>query len=104
MPERELSFTADARYRRGRPYTPLVSLQELDAGRVVPDARRTLLRQLTVRTGGVERFDPHDFVVVQEAAIRAWESLVRHVSTRRAGIRPDPGPGGWVEAARCRTS
>src|SRR5205085_12503226 len=60
------------RYRRGNPYTPLISWWELDQWRVTPFERRMLQRELVVRTGYYVPFDPFDFVPVQEAAIKQW--------------------------------
>ncbi|WP_437650252.1 hypothetical protein [Sorangium sp. So ce362] len=85
--ERCQGWDLGARYRRGRPYTPEVVLDELDAGRVTPAERRHLQRELIVRTGRFVRFDPHDFVVVQEEAIAAW----RPIAARASGT-----PGRWT--------
>jgi hypothetical protein len=67
---------AAARVRRGLPYAPSVSLAELDEGAAGPEDRRWLARELVVRTGGFVRFDPHDLVATQEAAIRAFGAVV----------------------------
>lgn len=80
-----------ARYRRGHPYTPAVSLWELDAWPASPGERRLLQRELVVRTGHVVRFDPHDLVVVQEEALRRWEPLAQRASA---------APGGWSRSPR----
>jgi hypothetical protein len=85
------AYEMSARYRRGLPYTPLVSLQELDQGRCTPSERRQLHLELILRTGGFVRFDPHDFVVAQEEAIAAWRPLAQQ--TRAT-------PGGWVRPTR----
>ena len=84
-------YDMSARYRRGQLYTPLVSLGELDTGRCTPGERRLLQRELILRTGGFVRFDPHDFVVVQEEAIRAWQPIARRASS---------APGKWVRPQR----
>ncbi|MGZ3419348.1 MAG: hypothetical protein ACXVEE_15860 [Polyangiales bacterium] len=89
--ERKDSFRAGTRYRRGHPYTPLVSWWELDQWRVTPFERRMLQRELVARTGQWVPFDPFDWVPVQEEAIRAWESLARSSSGN---------PGAWDRAAR----
>ncbi len=89
--ERCQGWDLGARYRRGRPYTPEVVLDELDAGRVTPAERRHLQRELIVRTGHFVRFDPHDFVVVQEEAIAAW----RPIAARASGT-----PGRWTRPRR----
>ncbi len=92
--ERGAADTLGVRYRRGHPYTPLVSLRELDAGRCTPAERRLLQRELCVRTGAFVRFDPHDLVVVQEEAIRAWHPLASGASS---------APGRWLRPARRST-
>ena len=89
--ERKESFRAGTRYRRGHPYTPMVSWWELDQWRVTPFERRMLQRELVARTGQWVPFDPFDWVPVQEESIRAWEPLVRSSSGN---------PGGWDRAAR----
>jgi HEAT repeat protein len=65
------------RYRRGSPYSPAISAWELDALPLTPGERRWLQRELVVRTGQVVRFDPHDFVQVQEEALVEWDKLAR---------------------------
>ncbi|WP_437728100.1 hypothetical protein [Sorangium sp. So ce861] len=89
--ERCQGWDLGARYRRGRPYSPEVVLDELDAGRVTPSERRHLQRELIVRTGAFVRFDPHDFVVAQEEAIAAW----RPIAARASGA-----PGRWTRPRR----
>ena len=66
------AFDARGRYRHGRPYTPALSLHELDVGVATVAERRALQRELVIRTGAVVRFDPRDFVRVQEMALEAW--------------------------------
>lgn len=89
--EHEADFGATGRYRRGKPYTPLMSLQELDAWPCGVEERRLLQRELAARTGGFVRFDPHDLVVVQEQALRAWEPIARRASA---------APGQWSRPYR----
>lgn len=74
------NYRNGTRYRRGHPYTPLVSWWELDQWRVTPFERRMLQRELVVRTGHYVAFDPFDFVPVQEAAIKQWEAHARGAS------------------------
>ena len=74
------SYRLTAKYRRGSPYTPTVSLWELDAWPVTPVERRWLQRELVVRTGHLVRFDPHDFVAVQELALQAWAPVAQRMS------------------------
>lgn len=78
--ERREGFHAGHRYRRGHPYTPLVSWWELDQWRVTPFERRMLQRELVVRTGSFVPFDPFDWVPVQEEALKQWESVARSAS------------------------
>jgi hypothetical protein len=68
------------RYRRGSPFAPTLSLWELDAWPLTPGERRWLQRELIVRTGQVVRFDPHDFVKVQEASLDAWAPIAQRMS------------------------
>ncbi len=84
--EKEAHFQPALRFRRGWPYTPLVSLRELDRWRCTPGERRLLQRELIARTGRWVHFDPHDFVVVQEASLREWEPFVQRASGQ---------PGAW---------
>lgn len=91
--EKGSSFNLAARYRRGRPYTPAVSLAELDRARVTPVERRWLQRELVIRTGAFVRFDPHDLVAVQEEALRAWQAPAARASS---------APGRWLRPARGR--
>lgn len=74
------NYRNGTRYRRGNPYTPLVSWWELDQWRVTPFERRMLQRELVVRTGQYVPFDPFDFVPVQDAAIKQWEPHARQAS------------------------
>lgn len=74
------SYRLTAKYRRGSPYTPTVSLWELDAWPVTPVERRWLQRELVVRTGQLVRFDPHDFVSVQELSLQAWAPVAQRMS------------------------
>ncbi|HEU4537436.1 MAG TPA: hypothetical protein VFS00_25130, partial [Polyangiaceae bacterium] len=80
------SFDPAQRLRRGRPYSPRLSLAELEGGRASPGERRLLQRELVVRTGAFVRFDPHDFVAAQAIALEQWRPLVQ----RAAGA-----PGSW---------
>jgi hypothetical protein len=74
------NYRSGTRYRRGHPYTPTISLWELDGWRVTPFERRMLQRELVVRTGHYVPFDPFDFVPVQEAALKQWEPHARNAS------------------------
>lgn len=89
--EKGAGYNLAARYRRGQPYTPLVSLAELDTARVTPMERRYLQRELVIRTGAVVRLDPRDLVAVQEEAVRAWHPHAARGSNT---------PGRWIRPAR----
>lgn len=89
--ERGPSYEPTARYRRGMLYTPRISLRELDAFPCTPGERRSLQRELVIRTGALVRLDPLDFVVVQEEALRAWEPIATRASS---------SPGAWYRPAR----
>jgi hypothetical protein len=78
------------RHRRGQPYTPSVSLYELDRLPLPPDERRRLHRELAARTGKITAFDPHDFVVVQEQRLAVWGALVASAGG---------APGAWTRPA-----
>jgi hypothetical protein len=84
--EKKDSFDAKARYRRGHPYTPLVSWRELDLWPCTPGERRLLHWELVARTGEFVRFDTHDFVPVQEESVAEWEAVARRASG---------SPGSW---------
>ena len=84
-------YDPNGRYRRGQPYSPLVSLGELDHGRCTPGERRLLQLELVIRTGAFVRFDPHDFVPVQEEALRAWHPIASRTSST---------PGRWTRPYR----
>ncbi|MFT3771309.1 MAG: hypothetical protein QM820_38325 [Minicystis sp.] len=75
--DRESHYKPGLRYRRGSLHAPAVSCWELDALPLTPGERRLLQRELVVRTGQHVRFDPHDFVSVQEEAIAEWAKVAR---------------------------
>src|ERR1019366_5433436 len=81
------SYDPKSRYRRGYLYTPLVSWREVDQFPCTPGERRLLQTELVARTGEYVRFDPHDFVPTQEAAIAQWEAVARRASGN---------PGSWL--------
>lgn len=89
--EQGSELSAGKRYRVGRPYTPQVSLWELDEARRMPVERRMLQHELVIRSGNYVRFDPHDFVSVQEAAIEQWRSSAQRASSQ---------PGSWHRSMR----
>jgi hypothetical protein len=84
-------FEAGARYRRGRGYTPQVSLWELDGWILTAPEREHLVRELVVRTGHWVALDPLDFIERQEAGLRRWSELVSTASQ---------SPGSWVRPSR----
>jgi len=78
------------RLRRGNPYSPSVSLYELDRLPLSLEDRGRLHRELSARTGKLTPFDPHDFVVAQERSLAAWGTLVK-ASTETPGSWGRPG-------------
>jgi hypothetical protein len=78
--EKREAFDPKARWRRGHPYTPLVSWRELDLWPCTPGERRLLHTELVARTGEYSRFDILDFVPVQEKAVAAWQEIARRAS------------------------
>ena len=91
LEEENVRFQGERRTRRGSPYTPEQSLDELANFQVTPDERRLLYREIVVKSGTDVRFDPVDFVAVQEDAIVALEKVCARASSM-------PGAYG------CRTS
>ncbi|MEZ4446732.1 MAG: hypothetical protein R3B72_47075 [Polyangiaceae bacterium] len=88
--DEQRDYVRGRRYRHGKPYVPSLSLVELDEGRATLPERRALHWELVVRTGEVVRFDPHDFVVVQEASLAEWRRVAQ-----RGG-----NPGRWHRPGR----
>ena len=86
-------FDPKQRLRRGSPYSPSVSLFELDQLPLSIEDRRRLHQELAARTGKITHFDPHDFVAVQERSLAAWGALVRGTAET---------PGAWGRAVRGR--
>lgn len=84
-------FDRKQRIRRGQPYSPSVSLYELDRLPLLPDERRRLHRELAARTGKWTHFDPHDFVEVQHESLKAWEGIVAATEAL---------PGAWGRPVR----
>ena len=84
-------YKPGSRYRRGSLYSAAISCWELDALPLTPGERRLLHRELVVRTGQHVRFDPHDFVSVQEEAVAEWAKIAR----RHGGA-----PGTWSRPHR----
>lgn len=78
------------RWRRGKPFSPLVLVDELDTARCPPAERRHLQLELMIRSGRAVMLDPVDFVVQQEAALRLWRETVTSGSHAGSWHRPDP--------------
>lgn len=85
--ENRMKFDERGRYRAGRAFTPEVVLDELDRARRTPAERRLLQIELAMRTGGWVNLDPHDWVAVQENAIRLWRPIAFKASSQ---------PGKWA--------
>ncbi len=79
------------RTRRGKPYSALALFEELDRAPLGPDDRRRVHLELVARAGRHLPFDPCDFVVTQEAHLKAWETLAKQGSD---------APGSWEQSAR----
>ncbi len=88
--QRQKDYREQARYRRGHPYRPAVSLWELDTAPLTVPDRRFLQRELIIRTGRFVRFDPHDFVGVQIEALKQWQPIANDVGS----------PGSWSIPSR----
>lgn len=78
--EKGPEYKPKIKYRRGSPYTPAISLWELDTWPLTPGERRWLQRELVARTGHYVRFDVHDFVAVQEEALKEWAPIAQRMS------------------------
>jgi hypothetical protein len=89
--ENEVLFQGERRLRRGKPYTPERSLEELDTFQVTPEERRVLHREIALKTGHTVPLYVGDFVVKQEAALLALAPLCRKASSH---------PGAWGYVAR----
>lgn len=70
-------FRTSGRVRRGEAYRPALSFRELADLPVTPGERRILHREIVIKTGRHVRFDPNDFVSVQETSLAA---IAEHVS------------------------
>jgi hypothetical protein len=88
--ENDVVFQGERRLRRGQPYTPERSLEELDTFQITPEERRTLHREIALKTGHTVPLHVGDFVVKQEAALRALGPICRKASSH-------PGAWGYVE-------
>ena len=86
---RRSSLDPALRFRRGQPYSPAVSLDELDRLALSADERWLLHRELAARTGKLVCFHPDDFVVEQERALAAWGEVLR---------KRQYEPGSWRRA------
>lgn len=86
-----VAFEGTRRLRRGKPYTPVQSLQEIDTFQITPGERRILYREVVIKTGKAIAFDPCDFIVSQEAALGLMAPLCEKASSQ---------PGAWGRALR----
>lgn len=84
-------WEGDRRLRRGQPYTPALSLSEIDTYQITGPERRILFYEIVIKTGAQVPFDPIDFVNVQEEALRALAPIVEKASSV---------PGAWGRALR----
>jgi hypothetical protein len=84
------SFDPSLRYRRGRPSTPEVILDELEHARATPDERVACVLEIGFRSGRPMHFDTRTWVATQLAALAAW----------RTGLMGVGVPGSWVAPRR----
>jgi hypothetical protein len=84
-------FAEQLRLRRGKSYTPALTLLELVDEPLVPFERRVLHRELILKTGEALPFEPHAFVAVQKVQLDAWAEPARRASSQ---------PGSWGRARR----
>lgn len=82
LADEHVRYQGERRTRRGAPYTPEQSLDELANYQVTPAERLTLFRELVVKTGTEVHFDPVDFVAVQEATIARLEKVAARASSQ----------------------
>ncbi len=76
------------RFRRGQPYLPRTTLQELDTFPCLLAERRALIWELVIRTGNYVRISVYDFVRVQEASLEAWKPIADRNVTSGTWDRP----------------
>ena len=91
--ENGVAFEGTRRLRRGKPYTPTQSLQEIETFQITPAERRVLYREVVIKTGKAVSFDPVDFIVSQEAALKTLAQSCEKASSQ---------PGAWGRALRQR--
>jgi len=84
-------YRGASRFRRGKPYTPAMTLLELDGYRITPDERRLCFYELVIKTGQVVPFDPLDYVAKQSISLDAWAPIAQRASSQ---------PGAWGRAQR----
>ena len=63
----------------------------LNTGKATPGERRSLQRELCIRTSQHVRLDPIELVPAQEEALREWLPIAQRVSTK---------PGYWTRPFR----
>lgn len=84
-------YTEGRRFRRGEPYVPATSLDELMRYAITPPERRALFRELIIKTGEVIPFDTEDFVAMQKESLDDWAPIAAKASSQ---------PGSWGYARR----
>ncbi len=84
------NFDPSLRYRRGRPSTPEVILDELAYARATPDERVACVLEIGIRSGRPVHFDTRTWVAAQLAALGAWRASLMGVGV----------PGSWVAPRR----
>jgi hypothetical protein len=77
-------FDSRIRYRKGEPMTPATLLHDLATDPVDAAQRRQTFLELSILLGrGAPKFDPKDFIVLQEESLRMCKDWVRLSGSRR---------------------
>ncbi len=93
LTEQGPTFEGKQRLRRGKPYTPALSLLELDSYQITPLERQTLHREIVIKTGVALPFDTNDFIATQALRLEALAAPCQRASSH---------PGAWGRALRQR--
>ncbi len=83
------AFNETLRYRRGRPSSTEVLLDELDFSRATPEERALIALELGVRCGRPLTFDPWTWVTTQSAQLELWRATL-----------PNGQAGAWLSPRR----
>jgi hypothetical protein len=87
------------RHRRGRPFSPLATLDELERDGTRGAVRDMCALELDLLTKGESRFGAHDWIVRQRDQIASWRARIREAAPREPpadGVLPLVyPPGEW---------